>query len=244
MKKIIFILSVLLLLTGCNAEYELNINKDNIKENLTLSAENNAENLYIEQYNSNIKSFINNEDKNEYYNITKNLNNMNYRMNIDYNFKFSDYLESNIINSSLGSFTIDPNYNRISFSTGTNFKIFDKYEYLNNLTVKINISNDFEIRDHNADSLVNNTLTWNISRADNHNKAINFTIVDITENLDDIDNNINNENNINKDVVTSDNNESNSNNFLIAISALILFVIILLIVLKIIGGINEKKRNN
>ena len=176
------------LLSGCSAQYELNISKDNIEENIILTSESDNDNYSIENFNSNIVVYLNNNnefftsEKNntqEYYAINKGLNNNYYTLNINYTFPFNRFIESNIVNHNFASFIIDPNPNTFEFTTSIAHQVFKQYTNLNNLIVKINISDDFTITDHNADSDSLNTLTWHINRDNYQNKPINFKIQSI-----------------------------------------------------------------
>ncbi len=237
MKKIIFLFITIILLSGCNAEYELNITKDNIRENINCYSESNTDNDYINYFVEPIAAFIDSPYNSEepvkisgveYYNISKNLNNEFYSMNINYAFKSNDFYNASIINRSVNNLSTELNYDRIVYNTGKGIKVFDRYRNLNNLTIKINVSNDFEIMENNADEVNNNTLIWRINRSDYNDAIINFSLKDLNKEIIIEDEKEDNE-------IIIDNNENDKTLF-IALGIFLLFVLVLILI------INLKKR--
>ena len=240
MKKIILLVVAILLLTGCNVKYEINITKDNIYEKVSLISENEVDNESITSYDIPILSFVDDigsSDENveidglEYYNLNKEYNGFN-NLYLNYTFNWDNYLKSNIVNNSVSSFRIDKDDNQISIYTGSFIKAFEKSNGINNLEVVVNVSNDYDIITSNANSVVGNTLTWNITKDNYKNSPLNLTIKDKTINNNNNKPQINNNNHNNNE----NNNEievDNTRSIIIAVLSVILFLIVLGIIIVI-----------
>ena len=194
MKKKYLLLLGILFLTGCNAEYNIDLSKDYINENITLFSENSLDNKEIEEFitsfnNANIFSDSKLENV-EYYNSYKNLDKNNYELNFNYNLKNTQLNSSPFINNSFENHNISFDDNILNFDF-VGLKVFKEYDNLTNLTIKLNISSDYEIINANTNNIDNNLITWNISKDDSDKFLISFSLRDVnypTENLPTTDN--------------------------------------------------------
>lgn len=179
MKKIKFLILLVLviILTGCKGEYNLTINNDlSISENV---------NLYIENkddaYEKTLALFENNNIDDSKYNVSQN----EEYVNIKYNEEFSNF-EDYILNSKFYSRLFKnedfkKNTKGMSYKGLANLKLDDNTDssvldnsyYITDL--KINLKTPFVIKDSNADSIGDKTLSWIISEDDTF-KNISFRL--------------------------------------------------------------------
>ena len=184
MKKIFLLIMISFLLSGCTAEYNLNISDKGFSETLILRAENLNDNELLIEYP--ITAFYDSEGNNEdplkkesgveYYNSKlikeNNLNKLTY----NYNFSENEILLSRIIRNSFSTVIFkkydhdeDGKNDYMLISTTDDFSGF-KYENLSE--VVINIRNDYKVISSNADKINGNIYTWVFNK--NNSKAINM----------------------------------------------------------------------
>jgi hypothetical protein len=201
MKKKILLCIMLLFLTGCDAEYTLEINDDNYEE-LTSIVENDSSNLnktfnnitYKKLFDMYLKKPIpiskyeilqdetDEEIPNVIYYDKKDLStNLQTGMELSGTFSSKNIESSNMIEFAYGNLTVEKDDDVISISTENKAKIFEQFSTLDNLTV--NIKTDYKVTENNADKVQNNVYTWNINRENYSNKPI---IIEIKTSDDDI----------------------------------------------------------
>lgn len=179
MKKILLIISILLLLTSCDIKYEVNMNKnEKINDKLSIIEKyDNYNKNKITEYNDFIKTRISivnleeeyDEDK-AYYDalFKKNYNNLNDYTN-DYYIK--KYI-GNITNECDGTCEL-----RLTFTEDFKNKMYSSSSQINNLEIKFNFP--YTIIETNAETN-KKTLTWNITKNNNidylYVKYKNYTI--------------------------------------------------------------------
>lgn len=206
MKKIISLITILILMTGCEATYNVEINNNEITENINIyttnmSSINNPMSDYgdlslkelFEMQNDNFyTAYYNDENYNpyeeekqsdvKYYN--QEIINTNNRYGINYNYKFTDedYHRSRAVNTCYNSFTINKSNNIYSLSTNNLAKCFKNYSLLDKVTVTLKINN--RVITHNADTTSNDTYTWIITKDNYNNKNIRLSYTTSTSNLE------------------------------------------------------------
>ncbi len=218
MKKIILIFSILFL-TGCDINYNLTINNDQITENIDVNAELNSPPItaYIdEQGASETDDLI---EGVSYYNI-KELNNSTF---LDYKFSFNDYYRSTATNTCLKkvSLTKDSQNNYI-LNTTSYFSCFDLYPSLDNINVNITLNNLYTLVSTNSDNQNNNTYTWHINKKNYQDKNIQLIFQNKTE---DIPNN--EENTENKKEEETRSKETSIFTYILVITAVTVFLIVI-----------------
>ena len=172
--KSLFII-ILILITGCSVEYNLNIDSS-FSEHTVYIPESSEEMIDGTQYrlpalfsesrltydNSNLKEI-------KYYNI-KTLKDNKFSFNCVYD--DNQLNDSNIANSCYQFFSVDAKENEVSILTGNKFYCFDVYEELDSVT--ININSNYKVIQSNADKIVGKKHTWYITRENASNKPIIF----------------------------------------------------------------------
>lgn len=172
--KSLFII-ILILITGCSVEYNLNIDSS-FSEHTVYIPESSEEMIDGTQYrlpalfsesrltydNSNLKEI-------KYYNI-KTLKDNKFSFNFVYD--DNQLNDSNIANSCYEFFSVDAKENEVSILTGNKFYCFDVYEELDSVT--ININSNYKVIQSNADKIVGKKHTWYITRENASNKPIIF----------------------------------------------------------------------
>ena len=181
--KSLFII-ILILITGCSVEYNLNIDSS-FSEHTVYIPESSEEMIDGTQYrlpalfsesrltydNSNLKEI-------KYYNI-KTLKDNKFSFNFVYD--DNQLNDSNIANSCYQFFSVDAKENEVSILTGNKFYCFDVYEELDSVT--ININSNYKVIQSNADKIVGKKHTWYITRENASNKPIIFVYDKIKKNM-------------------------------------------------------------
>ncbi len=203
MKRLIGLISILFLLSGCSAVYNVEINDKFIKDELSINSANKEE---LNSGNPSYKTLIDNNYKNfelavnkdtpgypeihtklkgyEYYN-KKLINTIdNYGLVFTYKHELSNYAKSPLLG--FYNFASIKNVsNKIIIDSGDakGCYVFNNYALLTDLT--LNISSIYEVTNHNADEVNNNTYTWHITKDNYQSKTIHLE-VDKNKKLSDI----------------------------------------------------------
>lgn len=169
-KKIqVILLSLLLIfLTGCSGNYDLNINNDlSIDEKLELSIDNSKD-----AYNKTVELFEKNNIDSKKYDVSINGNSVR----IKYNDKFDsigDYiLNSKVYTLLFNKIEYNSSNNIIDLYVNENIKLKNNYTQLNgtNLTdldvIQVNITNPYKVVITNAEIINDKTYTWSITNKD------------------------------------------------------------------------------
>ena len=179
MKRLLCLLFLLFVLTGCDVEYNLKIAGDVYTENINISVPNTGNWKTIVNNVSNMKqiSYINESSGDKYY-YDLDINKDENKYKIKYDYKFNKY---NIINSSainrcyniVGIEDSDED-NSMTFYTNTIFKCLytDGVQVIDKAT--INIITPLKVLDNNADKVDGNKYTWVIDETNFENKPISI----------------------------------------------------------------------
>lgn len=197
-KKIIILIFALLLISGCDANYEIDLNQEIFNEKLTINETSNivlnergegsytqkiedllAKGLYI-QYSYNFQENLeeNNKDRENYfakYDIVKNNSN---GLGVTITGK-NDYYEmdpSTTFNSCFEKVEMIAKGKNVAFKTVGDFNCYKQFKYLNNVSIKV-ISNNF--LSSNADSEYSDYHIWNFTKDNYVGKIISFEIKDL-----------------------------------------------------------------
>ncbi len=190
-KKIILLFVTILITSGCEIEYNLEINKNDYKENTIVignildASENLTElksKVLYDEYmpkpiplfnDSPIQSESNEKLEDvEYYEKADLADGNIVGVQFDGNFNGTNIVNSTIINYAYGDFSIIDNEKTISITTDKRFKLFEQQSNLDK--VIINIKTDYAVTETNADEINNNIYTWIITKNNYTNKPINI----------------------------------------------------------------------
>ncbi len=211
MKKSLLIVSLLILLTGCEANYNLSITENSMVETISISTAVNSTEIYQNKYLTDyLKDYTNiyvpiyfNEKEYDY-------NSGGYQEGIRFyntggetadkqnlilsnTFSYHDIYKSYAIKKCFNEFSVTKLDNYYILQTSDKCNAFDEYSLLS--SININITTNLEVIANNADSVYNNTYTWTINRTNFQNKSLNMTINTIEDNLNDFDSYVDNKNN-------------------------------------------------
>lgn len=236
MKKNLFLIVLLLLLTGCTCRYNLTIDGDDYKEEIMLVAEDNNEETDLdyewkiptnkEEFNLVGDSSTNQKYTSELYNYKLIGNTLKF----NYDFSKSKYINSTAISICYNKITLLNHNNALVISTSIKAECFEKYPQLNSLTVNIKVDRD--VISHNADEKNGKTYTWYIDKSSANNKSINLTLSNVIKQLPN--------SNPSKSTTTKEVKKT-SNDYTLYIS---LFIILILMVFGYFGFKKWSEKNN
>ena len=174
MKKIIILISFVLLATGCkNVEYNLTINKRNITEEIVIPYKNTEENLkkIKKQMKDKQQAYhIIGTDSTEYYNQTLEKTSGKLILKYRYNYSPDMIINSEAINRCFYKKDFIKKDDVLIITTDTIGCLRDEYEqFIDNLTVNIEVHN-YKVEENNADKIKDNIYTWyfNNNNSENH----------------------------------------------------------------------------
>ena len=192
--KTICLLFVLLVLTGCNAEYNLDISDNKIVESTNIYAEESdldiidEDGFAIDNPFSNVDDFIDYNYSIDYRAFNYNFNNeSNYEkakindsngqgINLRYTYDFENFENSYFLNKyfSENSYTINDRFIIIDLNDFNGVYYLNSGNSLNNLA--INIKTNLKVLENNADSVNGNVYTWNIDSENASEKKVYIKI--------------------------------------------------------------------
>ncbi len=162
-KKSLFIIGVLLL-TGCSAEYKVNIKENEIQEDINIISPNTTENTNAvnDSIKNGVSVYFNPGNASEvYYDASKKETKEEVTLNLQYNFKYNEYFKSSSLENCFNSPVFVYDDNIIKFRTNETLKcIKGDYNQIIYEEVKFVVKTDYIIKKSNAHSEKNNTLTW------------------------------------------------------------------------------------
>ena len=191
--KILVLALIIILFSGCKAEYNLNISESGFDEDANayiddlslLSADFDGVSTYKEVFDnlsSSYKTVIyhdpnfniyaeNPQTGVTYYNTSLINSNGRYGANFKHSFTMEDYFESGIINECT-TLEVSKKGSIYTLNSGILDNCFKNYDKLTDLT--INITTDYNLVSSNANSSLNNTYTWHFTRDNYIGKNIRF----------------------------------------------------------------------
>lgn len=192
--KILILILVMFMISGCTAEVNLEISADTIKESVDITAYQDAiysKDIlktsfrdYIPIYASVV--IVDAEDDLPvssvlYYDKTETDLGNGYLFNYSYDFPIEDYSNARTIKNAFKSYDISVNNsdNTLLLSTDSEgILYFDDYEVLDEVT--INITTDYVVLENNADKVEDGVYTWVFTR--DSEKSINI-LIDIEKSI-------------------------------------------------------------
>ena len=182
MKKRIFIISILLLFTtGCTCEYNLTINDDVYKEEISIMGETEYEVKEFnkvwhipvdkEEYSIGLDSDAVNEfvDKVYEYHLSGNT------LKLSHDFDSNDsYSNSSAVFNCFDMLNVVKYGNNTLISSSSHATCFERNPYLD--SVKVTVKVDRPVTSSNADYVSGNTYSWNINKTNASTKSINMSL--------------------------------------------------------------------
>lgn len=170
MKKVFMLSFLLLFITGCKAEYNLEIYNDKFIEDTIISDDSTSWDLNDPTRKSIIDNFITNLELDYGYHYKEYKG--NNLIGIEYNINYTDdnYTDSGLFNRYYKYVRLTKEDKIYQLSTSIKLLAFDYYENLNSVT--INIKTNHKVVSNNADSVDGYKYTWNITRENYKNKYI------------------------------------------------------------------------
>jgi len=206
-KRILLIISLLLFATGCTCEYNLTIENNTYKEEITLTGETSEETsnfnnkwnipVDIDEHNKPGDPESNIDFEGDVYKYNLNGNTIKF----NYDFTKNEYSKSTAVLNCYNKLTVSNYENSIVISTSSKAECFDKYPPLT--SIKVNIKTNKKVTSNNADSINGNIYTWNITKENANNKPINLVLENQELNKDNGGQNLPN-NNLSKKEKKSD----------------------------------------
>lgn len=182
MKKIILLVTLIFILTGCQSTYEINFTEQNIKEEITISTENknikNATQTTINKVNEEIMTW---EENYEFYNKIRFSTDEITGYKYTYDFSYDQYNVLSQLGKCYDELTLE-NDNIITLKTSKEF-ICSEY-HPNVKQVLLTIKSDYKILSSNADTKNDNTHIWIINKSNYKNKPISIKIDKTTKNTE------------------------------------------------------------
>lgn len=171
MKKIILVLVMVLLLSGCNVNYGLRFENEQLMENVKLTIDNNQE--YIDELkNTKAYAIFDGMGKEEYHTTFKN-NKDTFEANYDYTYDLDNFNRNYYISQCFDAISFVRNGDKYIFTSTEGFKcmIFD---YIKIDNVEVSITTNHEVISHNATKVKGNKYIWNINDENADKMSINM----------------------------------------------------------------------
>lgn len=175
MKRIILLLILVVFITGCSAEVNINVSSNGIYEQVTITdnvSNGRTKEHILASYREYVPAFSETliadtepdvkVDGIEYYTRALEETNTGYKVSYGYKFGFNNYKDSRSVDLGFKDAIIqrDGVDKEILLTTDSDgLKYFNMYPALSNVTVNI-VSSEFKVKDSNADYVNNNVYTW------------------------------------------------------------------------------------
>lgn len=171
MKKILYLLLLCLIISGCSATYDIDITNQKVKENLKLIETDNTkfdkENSSGWTYRQIIESTLSpNEFAHETYTTKKIETEDSLGLEYNNNLEYLDLRNLSVLEQCYSKYNILDNDNSISLDTGTKFDCYDYYENLDEITIRLKTNH--KVLNNNATKVENGTYIWEFTKNSNH----------------------------------------------------------------------------
>jgi len=168
--KSLFLIFILLFLSGCSATYNIEINNNSILEKLNINNVdiNRFKNLKlpIDYEIDDFEAFDKKMEGIEYYNIDTEGNSVD----ISYYFNNDNFNTSMLFKNCYDSAVYSKDSYELLISTSDKFLCYDEYDELENVTVRIN--SNYKLINTNADKVSGHNYYWYINKSNKGNKKI------------------------------------------------------------------------
>ena len=167
-RKYLVLIIISLLLTGCDIEYNLDLDKQlKLQENINVIATTGEDISKIKEFDLNIPINKNDDDFSAY---EKKLDNVNYynlkktneKLSFSYLFEQEEYMQNTLVNGAYEYVSIAQVEDEIVLSSSQGCLLFQMYDNLENL--KVTITSNYKLVKTNADEVERHKYTWYINR--------------------------------------------------------------------------------
>lgn len=179
MKKIIFIISILFLLSGCTSSYNLEIKNDEFIESIDVKILNeeipSSEVISEIEVDDQITPFLENKypaffsDKEKYYDKTVNYNENDIDVNLSYKYTAEEFKNANSLNTCFNNLVFDDVESYYIHAYGEFYCLYSEEMY-------INIKTDNKVLMSNAHKIEGNVYSWKIDASNKNDIDIEFEV--------------------------------------------------------------------
>lgn len=168
MKKIkcLFIVFLIVFVTGCTSNYDLNLDVDTIDEKLTISL---PESEYIDNYDTLTANKSVFDDGSVFYDIEVFENDDNYLITYSHNYNHEDYFNSLNLNSCFSKINHDINGSIETIS-------LQGFKCLQGENIRVIVDSKYKIYNSNAHIVNGNKNIWDINSDNKDNINISFVV--------------------------------------------------------------------
>lgn len=177
--KVLIAAIIVLFLTGCDAEYNLEVSGGGIKESVNFTVPNTESNSKIvdEYYKSKYMSYYSMDANKSYnYNKEKIENDEKIGMNLSYEYSIKNYEKSSLLDYCYYKKSVAKAGDYIVIETDGKTRCFYKDGTKNLDKLTVNIKTDLKVLENNADQVKDDTYTWIINTDNYENKPIKMKI--------------------------------------------------------------------
>ena len=221
-KKLLLLIGLLILLTGCTTEVNIYISDNGVSEEIIIESYptsyitkaqiKTAFRKYVPAYGSVLLADSEADQAKRgvsYY--TYNIVDFNngYKTTYSYTFPLKRYYDARTLKEAYLSSSVTNNDNEFTILTDTSGNQY-LYLYPDLDKLVINVKTDYEIEDSNADSCNSNSCKW-VYTKDSNNKGIYIKLKKTKTNSNNSNNNNNNNSNNNQNNNNQNNNQNNNN---------------------------------
>ena len=177
MKKTIFLVLILFLISGCTVEYDLYINGNEFNENFKIIETNTSlfDKSISESYT--MRQYFNRLVEPDFYSYDdskRKLIDKDNELGISYKKKTQNFSTSDIFNQCYNDSRITKNDKTVIIDTGDDFSCYNYYDNIESIKVTIKTNN--KVLTNNADMIDGKKYIWNITESGN--KRIIFSYIE------------------------------------------------------------------
>lgn len=179
MKRIILFSLLLVILTGCECNYQLEFKDDKLIENVELVLPSSEKDKIKELEKSSVYAIYNSMTNQPYiYNYDKGL--INFTANYSYTYTPETFNQALYANDCFDAFSFVSQGNNYILSTSEGFKCMSlDYHFLDSL--KLQVKTNHVVLEHNADEVKEGNYIWNINNNNAENKRIYVKFGEVEE---------------------------------------------------------------
>ncbi len=170
MRKIIFLGLLLLILTGCDVQYELEFNDETLNETVQVTLDNSMEREIEQIKNRQVYAIFNNYNQ-KLYNTNYSQGLTNFKATYTYTYEPSNFNQSLFNNNCFDAFSFVKQDNNYILSTSEGFKCMT-VEYFPVENLSLTLTTNHEVIETNADKIEGRKYIWEINNNNADEKEI------------------------------------------------------------------------